>query len=113
MFDFQKLSVYQKALQFNKDIVPILSRLKDRTINDQMKRASLSIVLNISEGTSRLSNRDKRRFLEIARGSAFECVSLLEYLNEKNVVSAEDFSNYYNDLEQISKMLFGMIKKLD
>ena len=113
MFDFQKLSVYQKALQFNRDIVPVLSSLKDRTINDQLKRAALSIVLNISEGTSRFSNSDRKRFYIISRGSTYESAALLEYLLGLNLIKKSQFKNLITSLEEISKMLFSMIRQLE
>ena len=64
MFDFQKLDVYQKAKEFNKDITKTLaSKAFDRVTNDQLRRASFSIMLNIAEGTSRLSSRLKIVFI--------------------------------------------------
>ena len=114
MFAFESLKVYENVKAFNTQRLDLLEESSLRPyVKDQLGRAALSIRLNIAEGSSRISNRDKRRFLEIARGSAFECVSLLEYLQEKNVVSSDEFSNYYDSLEQISKMLYAMIKKLE
>ena len=81
MFDFQKLQVYQKAKAFNFSMKKLIdSHNFDRFTNDQLRRASFSIMLNIAEGSSRFSNRDRWNFLVIARGSVFECVSILEYL---------------------------------
>ncbi|MFC2137723.1 four helix bundle protein [Bacteroidota bacterium] len=114
MFDFQKLQVYQKAKFFNKTITNTIRQKKfDRVTNDQLRRASFSIMLNIAEGSSRFSNRDRRNFLVIARGSAFECVSILEYLNETNELTNKEYNSYYSDLEEISKMLYSLIKKLE
>ncbi|MDD4235576.1 MAG: four helix bundle protein [Bacteroidales bacterium] len=76
MFDFQKLSVYQKAKTINQDIIALLAENDfDRHVKDQLKRASFSIMLNIAEGSSRFSNKDRRYFMIIARGSAFESVA--------------------------------------
>jgi four helix bundle protein len=75
MFDFCKLEVYQKAKAFCILITKQISSKKfDRITNDQLRRASFSIMLNIAEGTSRFSNKDRKNFFVIARGSAFECV---------------------------------------
>ena len=69
MFDFQKLSVYQKAKNYNKEITKLINKSQfDRTTaaaaaNDQLRRASFSIMLNIAEGSSRFSNKDGRHFL--------------------------------------------------
>ncbi len=114
MFDFQKLKVYQKAKSYNREITRFIYRNKfDRTTNDQLRRASFSVMLNIAEGSSRFSNRDRKNFLVIARGSVFECAAILEYLSETEEIAQEDFSLFYVQLEELSKMLFALIKKLD
>ena len=114
MFDFQKLHVYQKSKQFCSTIKILITKNSfDRFTNDQLRRASFSIMLNIAEGSSRFSNKDRRHFLIIARGSAFECVSILEYLTEVNELKHESYQKYFNDLEEISKMLYALIKKLE
>ena len=114
MFDFQKLDVYQKAKTFCKEITEVLKDKDfDRITNDQLRRASFSIMLNIAEGSSRFSNRDRKNFLVIARGSAFECVAILEYLFEMKDLNQESLNQYVGDLEEISRMLFGLIRKLE
>jgi hypothetical protein len=56
MFDFQKLKVYTKSKELNRDILVLLSENNfDRHINDQLKRATFSILLNLAEGSSRFS----------------------------------------------------------
>lgn len=114
MFDYQKLTVYQKAQEFNRDIRPILKKLKgDSSTRDQLKRVGLSIVLNISESSSRFTNPDRKHFLVISRGSAFECGALIEYLKYDDAISIPNEDHLMDSLEQISKMLFSMIKKLE
>ncbi len=112
MFDFQKLSVYQKAKSFRKATTDLIRQNSfDRTTNDQLSRASMSIALNIAEGSSRFSMKDRRRFMIIARGSAFECFAILEILNDDNELPTEIFLELTNQLEELSKMLYGLIKK--
>lgn len=114
MFDFQKLIVYQKAKAYNFEISDLLESLHfDRHVVDQLKRASFSIMLNIAEGTSRYSNKDKRNFFIISRGSAFECVAILEFLFESNKINEKTYANLLSKLEEISKMLFALIKNLE
>ena len=69
-------------------------------------------MLNIAESASRFSNKDRRNFLVIARGSAFECVAILEFLSTTKEIDAKVYQDYFSQLEEISKMLFGLIKKL-
>ena len=112
MWDFQKLEVYQKSKTFCKEITATLSEKSfDRVTNDQLRRASFSIMLNIAEGTSRFSNKDRKNFFVVARGSSFECVAILEYLVETQEIDQSTFTNYENKLDEISRMLFGLIKK--
>jgi len=114
MFDFCKLDVYQKAKAFCILITKAISLENfDRTTNDQLRRASFSIMLNIAEGSSRFSNKDRKNFMIVARGSAFECAAILEYLYEVAEISKDAYSNYLENLEEISKMLFGLIRGLD
>jgi len=115
MFPFQKLDVYNKSFLLNKSIY---SFLKNNTqipsyVKNQLGRASLSISLNIAEGSAKFSKKDRRNFFITARGSAFECASLIEFLYSENEIS-EEFKNELNSgFEEISKMLFAMIKNLE
>jgi four helix bundle protein len=114
MFDFCKLDVYQKAKAFCILIHKLISNENfDRTTNDQLRRASFSIMLNIAEGSSRFSNKDRKNFMVIARGSAFECAAIIEYLYEVDEIKKDSCDIYLNNLEEISKMLFGLIRGLD
>jgi len=114
MFDFCKLDVYQKAKAFCILIHKLISNGNfDRTTNDQLRRSSCSIMLNIAEGSSRFSNKDRKNFMVVARGSAFECAAIIEYLYEVAEINKDSCSNYLERLEEISKMLFGLIKNLD
>jgi four helix bundle protein len=91
----------------------ITARKFDKTTNDQLRRASFSIMLNIAEGSSRFSNKDRKNFMVVARGSAFECAAIIEYLFEISILKEDEFNTYTNDLEAISKMLFSLIQNLD
>ena len=114
MFDFEKLEVYSKAKCFNKSINQYINNHKLNSFqNDQLKRAAMSIILNIAEGTGRFTKPDKKNFYIIARGSAFECVAILDYLNDLNLIEEKAFKQYYRYLEEISKMLYALIKSLE
>ena len=113
MSDFEKLEVYQKSKLFNKIVFSLLKdNFIDKVTKDQLRRASFSIMLNIAEGTSRFSNADRRHFFVIARGSAFECVAIFDFLKDEALLSEEMNVDLYSKAEELSKMLFSMIKKL-
>jgi len=113
MFDFEKLEVYSKAKKFNKSVTQFLESSKeDKTTKDQLRRASFSIMLNIAEGSGRFTKPDRRNFYVIARGSVFECVAIFDYLNDIDSIDEAAFKQFYLDLEELSKMLFALIKGL-
>ncbi len=74
-----------------------------------MRRASISAVINIAEGSGKFSKADKKNFYTVARGSVYECVSLFEIILEENQIYKNLFDNFYQKLEIISKMLLGLI----
>ena len=69
-------------------------------------------MLNIAEGSGRYTKRDKRNFYVIARGSTFECVAIIDYLKEIQVLSDHRYNEFYSQLEELSKMLFSIIRSL-
>lgn len=81
-FDHERLDVYRTALDFCRfvaDLQPTLGA-KHKHIRDQLLRASLSIPLNIAEGNGKRPGPDRKRFLDISRGSANECAAALDVL---------------------------------
>jgi four helix bundle protein len=113
MFDFEKLDIYKKAKDFNAVVrIFIKSTRLDPTTKDQLRRASFSIVLNIAEGSGRFSKADRRNFYVISRSSIFECIAILDVLKDEMVLDENQFKLFYFQAEEISKMLFAMIKNL-
>ncbi len=114
MFDFEKLDVYQKAKQFNNEVYSFLKKSKtiDSVSKNQLRRASLSIMLNIAEGSSRFSKPDRRNFFVISRGSVFECVAVFDFLKEETILSQDEFKEFYSKADELSRILFKMIGNL-
>ena len=78
MFSFERLEVWQKAIDFADLVYKVTKTFPDDErfgLTSQMRRAAVSISSNIAEGSSRFSKPDFARFLEIATGSVFEVVS--------------------------------------
>lgn len=110
MFDFEKLIAYQKARDVNKKIQKLLIEKKvSAFLRDQLYRASISMVINIAEGTGKLSKCDRKNFYVISRGSVFECASLLEMLCDEKILNNQELDNLKNDLEEVSRLLSGLI----
>ncbi len=112
MFDFEKLDVYQIVKAQNLKVLSILKSNQsiDPYIMDQWKRASLSILFNLAEGTGRMSEQDKRHFLTIARGSVYESVSILTLIKDLNCITEKEYNELYQGYESCSKMLLAMYR---
>ncbi|NVB78159.1 MAG: four helix bundle protein [Kofleriaceae bacterium] len=76
MFGFQNLDVYKCANAFLPKAYAFAGGL-DGEMASQLRRAALSINLNIAEGSGRF-DKDQRRFYLFARGSALECAAILD-----------------------------------
>ncbi|MEK7062939.1 MAG: four helix bundle protein [Patescibacteria group bacterium] len=63
----------------------------------------------MAEGSGKFSKADKRNFYTIARGSVYECVSLLELIKEDGFIDSREFSALYSRCDELSRMLLGLI----
>ena len=109
-FLFEKLDVYKRALEFSNKITKSTEQIKGYySLVDQLRRASMSISLNIAEGNGRFSKNDRRQFFLIARGSAFECIPLLEMCRSSEILTSIEVENYRNELDIICRMLTNLI----
>ena len=111
-FLFKKLKVYQNSITFAEEVSNLTEEFRKGTyyLSDQLNRASLSIAANIAEGNGRVQKADRSHFFRIARGSAFECVAVLELCKRKELINEEMSIRLKNELEEIGKMLTGLIK---
>src|SRR5947199_31477 len=99
MFNFEKLGVWQKAIDFA-DLVYDHTRIFPTDerfgLTNQMRCAAVSISSNIAEGTSRTSQTDFPRFIEIATGSVFEVVSQAFIGGRQGFLNEENFRVFYS-----------------
>ena len=87
--EHERLDVYRAALDFDALASKAVPRRGHRVLRDQLDRASIGIVLCIAEGAGRRSGPDKRRFYEMARGSATESAAIFDILQTRGPVNAE------------------------
>ena len=111
-FLFEKLDVYRKAVDFAQEIYETTKGFCRGSFHlaDQLNRAALSISTNIAEGNGRYHKADRINFFRIARGSAFECVPLLEICRRRKLIGGERQATLRKEIEDISRMLSGLIK---
>lgn len=115
MFDFEKLDVYNLALDFCQDVEDLVKILpkQEWSLADQLKRASLSIPLNIAEGSGRISDKERKHYFSVSRGSVFECVPILTLLVRRDFMNRETHSGLREKLSRLTQMLVKLIQKFD
>mgnify|MGYP003555804452 FL=1 len=110
MLSFQRLDVYQRAIEFLAlayDAVGDLPRGNaDRA--DQLTRAAESVVRNIAEGAGRWSEADSAGRYKIARGEAMECAASLDVMRVRKVISDARYARGIQLLEGVVAMLTKM-----
>jgi four helix bundle protein len=102
--DAEKLQVYAVALEF-RGLATVLGARADAIVRDQLRRASLSIVLNIAEGAGLRSRPQKRNLYAVARGSAMECAAIVDVLRVSRSVPAADATRARELLVRVVQML--------
>jgi four helix bundle protein len=114
-FMFEKLEVYQKAVDFADEIAAMAEGFPRGYgyLVDQLNRAALSIATNLAEGNGRFTKPDRRNFFTIARGSAQECVPLLEIARRRGLIQEATALALRERLEVIAKMISGLINGLE
>jgi four helix bundle protein len=114
MFDFEKLIVYGKAKEYYSQLQDLTESVYlKQPLKNQLERASLSIILNIAEGSGRKTKPDKKNFMIIARGSVFECVAILDLLQQACLIDQVVYQSLYSYADELSRMLYSMIISLE
>ncbi len=114
-FMFERLEVYKKAIDLADRIAEIAHEFPRgyAFLVDQLSRAALSIATNLAEGNGRWTVADRRNFFVIARGSAQECIPLLEIALRRKLLKEKTHLQLRNDIETIAKMISGLINGLN
>lgn len=107
VFSHERLDVYRAAIEYVGWAHRLCTGLKgdQRSTKDQLLRASQSIPLNIAEGNGKVTEADRRRFFEIARGSALECAAIQDVLEVCDMLSKEQNLEAKKLLDRIVAML--------
>jgi four helix bundle protein len=115
VFDHDRLDVYRLSIEYTADAFKVCQSLEGlhRHARDQWLRAAQSIPLNIAEGNGKRSLRDRARFLDIARGSAFECAAIQDVLIASDGLNVERNLELKVKLGRIVSMLTRMAMKFE
>lgn len=112
------LKLSHKKLDVWKDSIKLVAKIYELTENfpseekfglvSQMRRASVSITSNLSEGAARSSRKERKRFYEIARSSLVEVDTQLEISSAVDVVS----ENELKSLDELMNKVFAKITSM-
>lgn len=110
---FRKLDVWERS----KNLAILIYRItnndrykKDLPLQNQMRRAAVSLASNIAEGDERDTNKESVRFFYIAKGSLAELITQLEISREIDYIDKKEFEMILEECEKIGKMLGKLIK---
>ena len=116
MNGYKRLQVYQRGYAAAKSVYRMTEKYPKSEIygiTDQMRRASVSIALNIAEGyAKRESQQEFRRFLLMALGSANEMTVLLDFSKDFGYIDEQTHAKASREYDEISKMLSAVIKRI-
>lgn len=113
-FRYRNFKVYQDAKALHRKVAAITAKFPRQFwyLGDQVNRSSLSVILNVAEGSAKRSDKDFNRYIENSLGSVSETVSGLEVAFDLSLISRQEFEELSNGYTQVANQLGGLSKKL-
>lgn len=108
-----KLEVYKTSREFAFECYKLTKNLpaeEKYAMSSQIRRAALSVHLNIAEGSSRKSEVERKRYYEIARGSVIEIDAALDVASDLNYLKNFNSEKLGETMIKMFKLLSGMIE---
>lgn len=115
MAGFRELLIWNKGIELSTEIYSITINFPKEEkygIVSQLRRAATSVPSNIAEGWSRNSDRSFRYFLNVSKGSLSEIITFLVIAEKLKFICPEDSRRLQSDAEKLSRMIYGMQKRL-
>ena len=112
---FQDIRAWKKAIELAKQIYLTTSKgpySKDKPLQEQIRKAVVSIASNIAEGFEREGNREFIQFLAIAKGSAAEVQTQVRISFEVGYISADEFKHLDELCREIICLVAGFMRYL-
>jgi len=109
---FEDLIAWQEARKLVNLIYGVTQKgdFKDFGLANQIQKAAVSVMANISEGFGRFSFKDSKQFFTVARGSVAEVQSHLYVVLDQAKISKSEFDNIYEQSIKVNKLINGLIK---
>lgn len=115
-YNFEKLEVWQLSIALTLKIYQLSASFPAEEkfgITNQLRRASNSVSANIAEGSSRLSNKDKARFIQISYSSLMEVLNFLIICQKLDFVNHIQLADLREQIEALSNKLNAFHKKIN
>ena len=115
IFDFEKLDVWHRAMELAEVIYQATRTFPSHEqfgLTSQLRRAAVSIPVNIAEGKGRQSRKEYTQFLYTARGSLYETATLLKMALKLQYLSRETYQQTVQLTETVMSKLSGLINYL-
>ena len=116
MHNFKQLKIWKEGMALASEIIKVSDSFPPEEkfgIVVQLRRAAVSVPGNIAEGTSRSSEKEFRRFIEIALGSCFELETQLLLSVASGYINNEASGNIISRINTLQKMLVGFKNTLN
>ena len=112
---FEDLIAWQEARKLVNLIYDITqkSSFKDFGLANQIQKAAVSVMANISEGFGRYSFKDSKQFYTMARGSVSEVQSHLYVILDRKTIPENLFQDIYGQAIKTSKLINGLIRNIN
>ncbi|MFD2916057.1 four helix bundle protein [Psychroserpens luteus] len=114
-FKFEKLIIWQKAMDFGEEIDQITENFPAKekfNLSSQVRRATDSIALNISEGSIGQSNLEQHKFVAYSIKSLAEVATCLFKAKRRNYITIERFDSFYLQSHSLMNMMIAFRKNL-
>jgi four helix bundle protein len=112
---FEDLEIWKKAIALADELYELCMNdflKKDFSMQDQLKRAALSISNNIAEGFEYNNNADFIKFLRYSKGSCGECRSMIGYMRHKNWIEEDKYQRLHSELVQLGSQIGSFMSYL-
>ncbi len=113
---YKDLNIWKRSIGLVEEIYKITQNFPKEEmygLTSQLRRSAVSIPSNIAEGFTRFHNKEYRQFLYISLGSCAELNTQIIISSHLSYLSSEKAERILNEIDEISKMIMGLIKKIN
>lgn len=113
--NFKNLNIWKLSIDLANDIyseTELFPKSEEFGLKSQLRRATVSVSSNIAEGSSRNSNKEFNRFLEISLGSLYEMQTQIIICKMRGYLDTENIEVLDTKIQELQKMISGFQKTL-